>query len=116
MPITGLTRIVAVIGDPIDGARAPEALGAVIAGLDLDGILVTMPHKAAMRDLVDHVSAQAKLTGAVNLVRRAEDGELWGDQIDGEGFTSSLTGRGFEPGGMDVVMLGAGGVARSIAF
>ena len=30
MPITGLTRVLAVIGDPIDGARAPEALGAAI--------------------------------------------------------------------------------------
>lgn len=143
MPITGFTRVLAVIGDPIDGARAPEALGAVMADLDLDvvvipvgigsdglagfvkaarswrnldGILVTMPHKAAMCELVDHLSAQARLTGAVNLVRRAADGELWGDQVDGEGFANSLTERGFVLDGMNVVMLGAGGVARSIAF
>lgn len=143
MPITGLTRVLAVVGDPIDAARAPEALGAAMAELELDavaipvgispdglasfvkaarswrnldGILVTMPHKAAMCELVDHLSAQARLTGAVNLVRRAADGELWGDQIDGEGFANSLTERGFVLEGMNVVMLGAGGVARSIAF
>lgn len=143
MPITGLTRILAVIGDPIDGARAPEALGAVMAGLgldvavvpvgiapeglaafvqaarswrNLDGILVTMPHKAAMCSLVDDLSEQAQLTGAVNLVRRAPDGTLSGDQLDGEGFAGSLLQRGIALGGLEVVMLGAGGVARSIAF
>jgi shikimate dehydrogenase len=143
MTITGLTRILAVVGDPIDGARAPEALGAVMAELrldvavipigigsdglagfvraarswrNLDGILVTMPHKAAMCELVDHLSAQARLTGAVNLVRRSPDGELWGDQIDGEGFVNSVIERGVVLTGMNVVMLGAGGVARSIAF
>lgn len=143
MPITGLTRVLAVLGDPIDGVRAPEALGAVMDELDLDvvvipvgvgseglagfvnaarswrnldGMLVTMPHKAAMSGLVDHLSPQARLTGAVNLVRRASDGTLWGDQIDGEGFAASLTARGFALAGMSVVMFGSGGVARSIAF
>ena len=143
MSITGLTRIVAVIGDPIDGARAPEALNAVFGELErdvsavpiglgsdglgefvaaarswrnLDGILVTMPHKAAMAGLVDHLTDQARLTGAVNLVRRDADGELWGDQLDGEGFVTSLIERGFTLAGMNVVLLGAGGVARSIAF
>jgi shikimate dehydrogenase len=143
MPITGHTRILAVIGDPIEGARAPEALGAVMAdlGLDvavvpvgiapeglaafvqaarswrnLDGILVTMPHKAAMSALVDDLSERARLTGAVNLVRRAPSGELSGDQLDGEGFAGSLLQRGIALAGLDVVMLGAGGVARSIAF
>lgn len=141
--ITGRTRILAVIGDPIDAARAPQTLNAAAtaAGLDavaipvgvppeglagfvaaartwrnLAGLVVTMPHKAAIATLVDELSERARASGAVNLVRRTEAGRLIGDQIDGDGFVASLRQADLGVAGARIAILGAGGVARSIAF
>jgi shikimate dehydrogenase len=143
MTITGHTRVIAVIGDPIEAARAPQALNEAAAALGADvvavpagipaeglpafvaaargwrnlaGLVVTMPHKAAIAGLVDRLSDGARASGAVNIVRRDADGFLLGDQIDGEGFVASLRSAGHAVAGAGVVMLGAGGVARSIAF
>lgn len=143
MAITGRTRVVAVIGHPINGARAPEALGRAVAELGLDcvvvpagvaaaglpafvegargwqnlaGLLVTMPHKAAIAGLVDVLTPRASVSGTVNLVRRDADGTLHGDQVDGMGFVRNLLDAGEEVAGAAVVLLGAGGVGRSIAF
>lgn len=141
--ITGRTRVLAVIGDPIDAARAPQALNAAASAIGLDavavpvgvspealgsfvyaargwsnlaGLVVTMPHKAAIADLVDELSDRARASGAVNVVRRTESGKLIGDQIDGYGFVASLHRDGLAVSGTRITLFGAGGVARSIAF
>ncbi len=141
--ITGHTRVVAVVGDPITAARAPRALNdalteaaqdavAIPAGIpaaalpafvaaargwtNLAGLVVTMPHKSAIAALVDELTPAARISGAVNVVSRREDGTLVGDQLDGSGFVGSLLAAGIDPGGARILLLGAGGVARSIAF
>ena len=141
--ITGRTRVIAVVGDPITSARAPQALNEVLAAsghdavavpagvpaealgpfvtsargwANLAGLVVTMPHKVAIAALVDELTPAARISGAVNLVTRSHDGRLTGDQLDGRGFVDSLVTAGIDPAGGRIVLLGAGGVARSIAF
>ncbi len=143
MAITGRTGILAVVGHPIDGARAPAALGSFVAQLGIDlavvpadvdaaalpaflegarawqnlaGLLITMPHKIAIAGLVDELTVRASTSGAVNLVRRDRDGTLCGDQVDGAGFVRSLIDAEVDVTGVAVVLFGAGGVGRSIAF
>ncbi|MFV0425672.1 MAG: shikimate dehydrogenase family protein [Beutenbergiaceae bacterium] len=143
MDITGTTRIIGVVGDPISQARAPRALNDVIAAQGLDivtiplgiaepgltglidavrswrnlaGLIITMPYKTTLSWLTDELSPAARLTGAVNVIRREDDGRLLGDQLDGAGFVSSLRDRDVAIGGRRVFLMGTGGVGRAIAF
>lgn len=99
---------------------APENLESIVNGLrqtrNLAGFLVTVPHKSAVLALCDDASAQAYAVGAVNVVRRAADGRLIGEILDGIGFVNGLRQNGIEPRGMSVFIAGAGGAASAIAF
>jgi shikimate dehydrogenase len=98
---------------------APEGLRAAVAGLAAAGVRgfnVTVPHKQAILPLLSEVLPEARAIGAVNTVR-AEQGRLCGTNTDGEGFLHSLEhDLGFDPAGRSVLLLGAGGAARAIAF
>lgn len=141
--ITGSTRLVALIGDPIDAVRSPQllnglfdreqrdtvccalhvpsaALATVFAGLkgirNLDGILVTMPHKRAALSLVDGLHDTAAHVGAVNIVRREPGGRWVAANFDGLGCVLGMRWDGIEPAGRRVLIVGAGGAGRAIAF
>ncbi|WP_225773381.1 shikimate dehydrogenase family protein [Pseudomonas sp. Marseille-Q5115] len=141
--ISGATRLYAIIADPIIQVKTPQVINAlfeqvghegvmvpfhvtasglpvVIAGLrslaNLEGFIVTVPHKTAMLSLCDQVTAHAQQVGAVNVVRRSPAGELIGDILDGIGFVAGLRQEGFEPAGASVYLAGAGGAANAIAF
>jgi shikimate dehydrogenase len=141
--ITGHTRILGILADPIqhvktpqginrlldamqfDGVMvpihvSPEGLVTLVEGLrrmkNLDGFVVTVPHKTAMPALCDELTPAAARIGAVNVVRRAPDGRLFGGMLDGEGFVAGLRGAGVEPAGRSVYLAGAGGAASAIAF
>ena len=90
----------------------PAALAAVRA-LDLAGLNVTMPHKADVAAGVDRLSPAAAALGAVNTVVN-RDGELVGENTDGDGFVASLRESGFEPAGRRCLVVGAGGAARAV--
>jgi shikimate dehydrogenase len=98
---------------PVPAGRGAEAVGAVRL-LDLVGLSVTMPHKAAVAAAVDRCTAAADRLGAVNCVFR--DGvDLVGDNTDGPGFVDAFrteVGHGFS--GTVVAVLGAGGAARAV--
>src|SRR5690606_20256984 len=68
---------------------APEHLAAFAASLrtlkSFDGGIVTVPHKGAMAEICDEISDRARLMGAVNVIRREDDGRLVGDMLDGAG-------------------------------
>ncbi|SAK89948.1 shikimate 5-dehydrogenase [Caballeronia temeraria] len=140
--VAGDTRLFAIVGDPIAQARSPlvfneifqrmgvnavlvpmripaASLARAIAGLkavgNLDGIVVTVPHKIAMTELVDRLLPAAQHVGAINCMRRAENGEWEGDMYDGEGFTRGLRKEGHEPRGMAVFQAGAGGAGKALA-
>lgn len=141
--VTGATRLMVVIGDPIIQARTPAVINPIFAARDADivclplhiraedlaaawaglkamqnvvGIGVTLPHKVAVLDLCDRLDPLAETVGACNIVRREPDGALRGYQYDGAGFVTGLTNRGVTLEGRDCLMLGAGGAATGIAY
>ncbi len=143
MTITGTTRLFAILGDPLYKARTPERFNALFAerqidavmlpaevdaaGFDAavegfkrlrncDGLIITMPHKQAMCRHVDALEANGKLVGAINAARRMPDGRWVGDMFDGRGYVGALHAHGIELMSKSVHMIGAGGVARAMAF
>ncbi len=88
------------------------------------GINVTVPHKVRVIDFLDDLDAGAARIHAVNTVVRTANGRLIGYNTDGAGFIDSLllpapgAPAGFMQslGGIDLLLLGAGGSARALAF
>jgi shikimate dehydrogenase len=138
--ITGKTRLVAVLGDPVAQVRAPsllnglfavddvvvvpvharpDDLAAVMRGLqaavNLVGLLVTVPHKVAALRYADVRSDAAELAGGANALRRLDDGSWHADNFDGAGFVAGLAQAGHAPDGKRVVLVGAGGAGAAIA-
>jgi shikimate dehydrogenase len=143
--ITGRTRLLALIADPVDQARSPsmanailqqngqfgsfvlvpmhvppDALGQVMAALrsigNFAGAIVSMPHKSAIVPMLDELSADAQMVGAVNVVRRSGDRRLLGAVLDGEGFVAGLRLAGHKIRGASCLLIGAGGAGAAIAF
>ena len=106
----------------------PEALPAFVAAVrrtpEIAGFNVTTPHKLAIVPLLDAIDAEAARIGAVNTVVRASDGQLSGSNTDGRGAIDALTRQlpgqaaPFLPSLSDrrVLLIGAGGAARAVAF
>lgn len=140
--ITGGTRVYGVIGNPVAHSLSPlmhnrafvdcgldccyipfkVAAGdlptavAAVRALGMGGINVTIPHKELVIGCLDEVDRTAALIGAVNTVVN-RNSRLIGYNTDGAGFLSMLQNdAGFDPGGRRVVLLGAGGAARAVAF
>ena len=97
--------------DVADGS-APAALDAMRT-LGIAGLSVTMPHKAAVADLVDRLDPAAAALRSVNTVSWDGD-ELVGSSTDGAGFVASLAEAGVTVVGARVAIIGAGGAARSL--
>ena len=85
--------------------RRPEALGASI----------TIPYKESAARHTDGLNQTARFVGAINTVVN-RDGMLEGYNTDVTGFQRSLQQAGFDPAGANVVIWGAGGVARAVAW
>jgi len=139
--IRGTTRVIAILGDPVEHSRSPAMHNAAFAALDLDyvyvalrvhpeelsaamagiralgvaGLNVTVPHKEAILPLLDGLSSAARAIGAVNAVVR-EGTRLVGHNTDAEGFLRAVARLGFRPRGKTAVLLGAGGSARAVAW
>jgi shikimate dehydrogenase len=93
-----------------------EALAEVRAGEDFAGALVAPPHKEKAPPLSDWLSDDARLSGAVSLLVRA-DGRLRGHNTDADGVRAGLAAilprvQGKWP--RNAVVLGAGGGARAV--
>jgi shikimate dehydrogenase len=97
---------------------APAALPGFVQGLrspEWLGCNVTIPHKQDVFRLVDELSDEARLIGAVNTIVNT-GGTLLGHNTDATGFLRALTGdAGFDPAGKAAVVLGARGSARAVA-
>jgi len=138
--ITGKTKIVGVIGDPVEHSRSPQMHNAAFVELGMDyvyvpfhvrpealrpaiegfkaigvvGINVTLPHKQSVIPCLDTISREAELIGAVNTLI-FKDGKIVGDNTDAPGFLQAMREAGFDvPRGASAVVLGAGGSARAI--
>lgn len=96
----------------------PEHLGDAVASMKQVGALgfnITAPHKIAVMDYIDYIDPDAERMGTVNtIVNRS--GAWHGYNTDGDGFVNSLEFEGTPLTGKDVLLLGAGGSARSVAY
>ncbi|CAB3643150.1 Shikimate dehydrogenase (NADP(+)) [Paraburkholderia graminis C4D1M] len=142
--IDGDTRIVAIVADPISQVKSPqffnsffarqgihavlvpahvtpERLHQAVSGLaalqNLAGVVITVPHKVAAYALADvQPTERAAAIGAVNCLRKREEGGWLGDNFDGEGFVIGLEQQGVSVSGRQVLLVGAaGGAGRALA-
>ena len=81
----------------------------------LNGINVTLPHKQTIVPLLDELDHHAQAIGAVNCVAKTGN-QLKGYNTDWLGFTKALEENGITIQGKDCLILGAGGVARAVAY
>lgn len=92
----------------------PDELGAAIRALPklgLRGVNITVPHKIAVLDHLDEITASARAMGAVNTVTVGADGRLCGANTDVDGILEPI--RHLDLRGRRVVIAGAGGAARA---
>ncbi len=140
LTISPRTQLCAVIGNPIEHSLSPAIHNAAFAALGLDfvylafrvedlpavmagmralpsfrGMSVTIPHKIEVLGLVDEVAPVDRAIGSINTVVRDGD-RLLGFGTDGPGALKALTDAGVSLDGKEVLMLGAGGAARAVAF
>lgn len=142
MEITGKSKIMFVLADPVDHVRASAVLNAYFAGIGDDlatsplhvrpaglasvvaairlmgnvvGFGVTIPHKIAIIPHLDEITASARLIGAVNFVKRTADGQMIGDNLDASGFMAGLICHGCTVSGKRILQAGAGGAGRATA-
>jgi len=141
MKISGKTRVCAIIGDPVEHSLSPvmhnaafkelglnlvyvaftvtrkELKDAVLGArsLGLRGLNVTMPHKNAVMNYLDETDSTAKAIGAVNTILNNQR-KLIGYNTDGKGAMIALQENGIYPEEKKMLLLGAGGAAKAIAF
>ncbi|HBE19741.1 MAG TPA: shikimate dehydrogenase [Cyanobacteria bacterium UBA11149] len=137
--ITGKTKLLGVIGDPIEHSLSPVMHNAAIAKLNLDyiylpfpikaqdlqnaiagfaaiglqGFSITIPHKQAIIPFLSEISDIAQSVGAVNTVWRTETG--WsGTNTDVAGFIAPLKAYNWDWSQTTAVILGNGGASRAV--
>ncbi len=97
---------------------APENVEAALAGirtLGMVGVNVTVPLKEVVLPYLDEVSDKVRQIGSANTIIH-RDGRLYGDSTDGAGFLRALENAGQSVDNRRVLILGAGGSARAVAF
>ena len=140
--ISGSTRLAGVIGDPVRHSLSPAIHNAGFAALGLDwvyvalpvpagggaaavdamrtlgvdGLSVTMPHKADVATGVDELTPVAAALGVCNCLYRVDGTDrIAGHSTDGDGFVAAFRSRfGRDLAGLSILVVGAGGAARSI--
>jgi shikimate dehydrogenase len=83
---------------------------------NVDGIIVTVPHKFSCFELCSTSSERASFLKAVNTLRRNADGSWHGDMFDGMGYVDALKSKGCDPKGQRALLVGAGGAGSAIAY
>ncbi|NEP31221.1 shikimate dehydrogenase [Moorena sp. SIO3B2] len=137
--ITGTTKLLGVIGDPVEHSLSPLMHNQAIASLGVDyvylplpvksadlknaiagfeaiglvGFSITIPHKQTIIPLLSEISTVAQGVGAVNTVYRNDHGWI-GTNTDIEGFITPLQGYDRDWTQTTVVILGCGGAARAV--
>jgi shikimate dehydrogenase len=141
--LNGETRLFGIVGHPVVQTRSPgvfshefhaRGVNAVLVPIDLspwnfatafpallaidnlDGLVITVPHKAAVLPWLDRIAPRAAAGGAVSVLARALDGKWVGDLFDGAGCCAAIEARGAQLDGRTVQLLGAGGAGSSIAL
>jgi len=138
--ISPKTKVFALIGNPVSHSMSPAIHNGAFAELNIDsiyvafqvedvksalagmraldnfrGMSVTIPHKIEVMQYVDEIPEVDRHIGSINTVVK-EDGKLIGFNTDGPGALKAIVDAGVKLAGKNVLMLGAGGAARAIAF
>jgi len=143
VPLSGATRLVPILAHPVDHVRAPRTYNPAFAeaGLDwimvpmgvqpddlaatlaqlarvsnLQGVNLTIPHKAAARRLCRWLTDEAAATGMANTLRLEADGSWAGANSDGFGFLGAARAHGLLDLRRPVAIVGSGGAGTAIAF
>lgn len=137
--IQGTTKLLGVIGYPVEHSLSPLMHNAAIAHLNLDyvylplaiapsdlsvaiegfraiglaGFNITIPHKQAIIPLLSEISPVAQAVGAVNTVWR-KSGGWYGTNTDVAGFIAPLQDDSRDWSQCIAVILGNGGAARAV--
>jgi shikimate dehydrogenase len=141
--LSGATRLNFILGDPIAQVKSPAGVTAAFAarghdGLlapvqvaaedlkaflnscdrlkNLDGIIVTVPHKFGCFQHCSTATERARFLGACNIMRRDPAGGWRGEMVDGLGFVGAVRRHGFDPAGRRALLVGAGGAGSAIAL
>lgn len=138
--ITGKTKVVGVIGHPIEHSMSPpmhnnafkelnmdyvyvafhvlpeniEKLIESCKTLDIKGLNVTIPHKTSVIPFLDEIDPTAKKIGAVNTIQ-FKNGIAKGFNTDGIGAIKSIQ-EYTTLKGKNVLIIGAGGASKAISF
>lgn len=141
MSISGRTRVVGLLGYPVEHSLSPAMHNAAFEYLNLDycyvtfpvrpemlkdaingvralsliGVNVTVPHKENVIPFLDEVSEEALFIGAVNTIKN-DNGKLIGYNTDGKGFMQSLSEAGISIRDKKLLVVGAGGASRAIGY
>jgi shikimate dehydrogenase len=141
--ISGTTRLYFMIAHPIGHVRTPELLNPLfrVRGIDAimvpaefapddfgqawdtirrmgncGGCVISLPHKENVLLLSDAADDATRQIGAANVVRREADGRMVATNLDGVGFLDGMLNGGADARGRRVLLVGAGGAGRAIAF
>jgi shikimate dehydrogenase len=103
--------------DRLAGRTLP-ALFAAAKTAGFSGVNITYPFKQSVIPLLDELTAEARQIGAVNTVSFSPTGRAVGDNTDRCGFRDNVIETlGVKAiDGKPVVLLGAGGAGRAVAF
>ncbi len=139
--IDGHTRVCGVIGSPVEHTMSPaihnalakklshnlvyvpfhvktgevaEAVKGAYA-LNVLGLNVTVPHKKEVMEALAGIDPLAEKIGAVNTLVRTAEG-FKGYNTDMPGLYRAMCSEGIRLEGEEVILLGAGGAARAVAF
>ena len=139
--ISGKTKVLGLLGYPVEHSLSPAMHNAAFKHLGLDccyltfpvkpellkdavkavralnlaGVNVTMPHKENVIPLLDKVDADASFIGAVNTIVNS-NGKLIGYNTDGRGFMKLLSEAHVSVNKKNVLIVGAGGASRAIGY
>ncbi len=79
------------------------------------GVNVTIPHKETAAKLADRISPEAKLMGAANVLKFSQ-GKIEAYNTDIYGIAQTLKEQRCKVAGKDVILFGAGGAAKAVAY
>lgn len=78
------------------------------------GCNITMPYKEEAFEFANQLTDRAKRAGAVNTLKKLDDGKILGDTTDGEGLVQDLLQYNTVLQGANILLIGAGGAARGV--
>ena len=140
MNINGNTKVLGIIGNPVRHTKSPvihnflaekmglnmvyvpfevenDAVTAVKGAYELgiSGMNVTVPWKQSVIGALSEIDELAERIGAVNTLVPSASGYK-GYNTDMTGLGRAISSEGISLSGKNVIMLGAGGAARAVAF